>query len=401
MLGGRLRWMVKEAPQEVASRADWVPLQPILSGICGSDTAVLYGKSSAYLAPLVSFPAVFGHEVVARVVEARPGLERGSRVVVEPTLGCAARGEDPPCSACADGCPHFCAKRQDPVKGPGMLLGYHRDWPGGFATAMWAPAAQCWRVPDGLVNERAVLTEPLATVLSGMDQIASKSSMDVLVIGAGTIGLLATWACRRLLTPGRLHVIARYGYQAEWAKVLGADLVSTDREFNRRALDILGRPSRPGQFGAPTYYPGGYDVVIDAVGSSASIRHGLQQTKPGGQFLLLGGAGEIRTDLTPLWSRGIHWVGTYGYGSRSGTSTFALALSWLADADVPIEGLVTHHYRLREYANALRVLTDRNVPAIKVVLTQESETIPQVRIVPRADVGADRLAASQPQGVRG
>lgn len=376
MLAGRLRWAVQKEPHELTIRSDWIRLQPMLSGICGSDMAVWFGKSSPYLAPLVSFPAVFGHEVVAQVVESRPGLDRGTRVVVDPTLGCGARGEDPLCAACADGRPSFCVNRQDPVQGPGILLGYHHKWPGGFASAMWAPSAQCWIVPDSLANERAVLTEPLATVLAGLDQLALPAAANVLIIGAGTIGLLATWACRRLMSPSNLHVIARHEHQAEWAKAFGAHMVSTDHEFNGRARDILGKPSRAGQFGAPTYYPGGYDVVIDAVGSSVTVRQGLSQTKPKGEFLLLGGAGEVRVDLTPLWSRGIHWLGSYGYGSRDGASCFPEALAWLASADVPIEGLVTHRYSLHDYRNALRALTDPKVPTIKVVLTQESETPP-------------------------
>lgn len=370
MWGGSLRWMANPAPSDVEQIPDWVPLQPILSGICGSDTAAIFGKSSAYLAPVTSFPAVLGHEILARVVQSRPGRAEGTRVVVDPTLGCNARREAVPCSACASGFPYFCEKRQDPKQGAGMLLGYHHRWPGGFATKMWAPCEQCWVVPEGMSDDRAVLTEPLATVLAGMELVSSKPSMRVLVIGAGTIGLLATWACHQLFSPTVLHVVSRYRYQADWATVLGADATSADPGFVQSSLEVLGQPAHPGQFGAPTYYPKGYDLVVDAVGTKSSIRQGLEQTKPGGQFLQLGGSGEIQTDLTPLWSRGIHWLGTYGYRGRSGISTFPLALSWLKDAEVPIEGLVTHRYPLDQYAQALETLRDRRVPTIKVVLTQ-------------------------------
>ena len=66
---------------------DWVRLTPRLAGICGSDLATVDGRSSRWFEPIVSFPFVPGHEVVA-------DDPAGRRVVVEPVLGCVARGID-------------------------------------------------------------------------------------------------------------------------------------------------------------------------------------------------------------------------------------------------------------------------------------------------------------------
>ncbi|MDQ3947325.1 MAG: alcohol dehydrogenase catalytic domain-containing protein, partial [Actinomycetota bacterium] len=74
----------------------WRRVRPVLAGICGSDLATVGGKSSRWFEPIVSFPFVPGHEVVG-------ALDDGTRVVLEPVLGCAARGIDPPCVACAVG----------------------------------------------------------------------------------------------------------------------------------------------------------------------------------------------------------------------------------------------------------------------------------------------------------
>src|SRR5690606_17468133 len=91
----------------------WVRVRPRLSGICGSDLATIDGHSSRYFEPIVSFPFVPGHEVVG-------DLDDGTRVVVEPVLGCAARGIDPPCAACArgdlGGCEHI-TDRKSVVQG--------------------------------------------------------------------------------------------------------------------------------------------------------------------------------------------------------------------------------------------------------------------------------------------
>ena len=86
----------------------WVHVEPTLSGICGSDLATLDGRSSRYFEDIVSFPFVPGHEVVGTVPEAAVGadgaaLAAGTRVVLQPVLGCAARGIQPPCPACQAG----------------------------------------------------------------------------------------------------------------------------------------------------------------------------------------------------------------------------------------------------------------------------------------------------------
>jgi threonine dehydrogenase-like Zn-dependent dehydrogenase len=368
-LGGSLKWMTRAVPEKWAQRNGWVTLEPILSGICGSDIAVMYGESSAYLAPLASFPAVLGHEVVARVISKNTRVGSGARVVLDPTLGCAARNEAEWCWACQAGTPSFCVNRGNVVQGAGMLLGYHHQWPGGFSTVMWAPEAQCWPIPEGVSDERAVLAEPLATVLAGLDQLNVRANMNVLVIGAGTIGLLAIWACQRLWNPQRLHVLARHPHQVLWAKRLGADKTSADDDFDANSQAVLGRPFERGKWGAPSYYPRGYDVVINAVGTQGSIIQGLAQVKPGGQLLQLGGAAFVKADLTALWARGIHWTGTFGYHDHRGQSTFPWALSWLQAAPLPIEQMVTHRYSFHQYKKALQAIRDPRQATIKVVLS--------------------------------
>ncbi|MFS8492546.1 MAG: alcohol dehydrogenase catalytic domain-containing protein, partial [Limnochorda sp.] len=91
-------------PRRPLPGPDWVRLVPILAGICGSDLGTITGRNSPALSPLVSFPAVLGHEVVARVVEAGPqaGGAAGQRVGVNPFLPCQGRGLEP-CPTCQRG----------------------------------------------------------------------------------------------------------------------------------------------------------------------------------------------------------------------------------------------------------------------------------------------------------
>ncbi|MBM3946993.1 MAG: alcohol dehydrogenase, partial [SAR202 cluster bacterium] len=97
-------------PEPPLPSAQWVRVRPRLTGICGSDVAVLTAEGTPYLSALVSFPFVLGHEVVGDVTEAgreASEVKVGQRVVVEPALGCRVRGLAEPCGPCRSG--HYAA----------------------------------------------------------------------------------------------------------------------------------------------------------------------------------------------------------------------------------------------------------------------------------------------------
>ena len=105
---------------------DWVRIRPRLAGICGSDLSTIDGTSSRYFEPIVSFPFVPGHEVVAD----RVGTDGTDRVVLEPVLGCVARNISPPCAACARGdlgnCERIAFGDLEPGLQTGLLLRHRR-----------------------------------------------------------------------------------------------------------------------------------------------------------------------------------------------------------------------------------------------------------------------------------
>ena len=111
---------LQELERPTLLRDDWCVAKTRLTGICGSDAKMVFmdfgddfGDDGA-LNGFFTFPTVFGHEVVADVVEVGPAvttLEVGQRVVLNPWLSCGPRGIDPPCPSCQDGdyslCWHF------------------------------------------------------------------------------------------------------------------------------------------------------------------------------------------------------------------------------------------------------------------------------------------------------
>ena len=104
-----------------APRPGWHRVHPLLAGICGSDLSTLDGRSSRYFEDLVSFPFVPGHEVVGD-----PSTTPTPRVVIEPVLGCVARGIDPAlCGVCRGSYRRVRARRLRPPA-PGLQIGLLR-----------------------------------------------------------------------------------------------------------------------------------------------------------------------------------------------------------------------------------------------------------------------------------
>src|SRR3954452_1044673 len=171
----------------------WHRLRPRLAGICGSDLATIDARSSRYFEPIVSFPFVPGHEVVAE-------LDDGQRVVIDPVLACAAR-DLPPCPACAAGDTGCCERIAFGHVKPGLQTGFCADTGGGWSTAMVVHPSQLHPVPDDFTDEDAVMVEPTACAVHGALRAAVTDGETVVVIGAGTLGLCTIAALRALSSP--------------------------------------------------------------------------------------------------------------------------------------------------------------------------------------------------------
>jgi threonine dehydrogenase-like Zn-dependent dehydrogenase len=348
---GPLRLTELEAPDLPAS--GWVRVRPLLAGICGSDLATLDGRSSRYFEDIVSFPFVPGHEVVGMVEESAAGsgeLAPGTRVVVEPVLGCVARGIDPPCSACVDGRVGGCERVAFGHIAPGLQIGFCADTGGGWSHAgLVAHRTQLHLVPDALSDSDAVMVEPTACAVHAALAAEIEPGGTVAVLGGGTVGLTTTAALRQLATPGALLVGAKYAHQRALAGELGADLAVTPAQLAR----AVRRRSR--SLTTSGHLTGGADVVVDCVGSADSLAQSLAMVRPRGRVVLVGMPGKVSIDLASLWHREVSLVGAYAYGSeRSGTSarrTFDIAMEVVAAAH--LGRLVSARYPLERFEEAV------------------------------------------------
>jgi 2-desacetyl-2-hydroxyethyl bacteriochlorophyllide A dehydrogenase len=217
------------------------------AGICGSDVQGVATRS-----PRRAPPLIMGHELVGEVVDA-PGSETlvGRRVAVNPQVPCGV------CPSCRSGSENVCQNRE--------LVGGTR--PGGFGELVAVPARCVHVVDEALDAEVAVLAEPVATCIHAFRLSRLAFPGTVVVLGAGTIGML-TAIVARLHGAGRIVVSETSEERRAWAAPLADAVVSPD-ELAAAVAD-------------------GADLVVDAVGADSTRAASVALLRPGGCAVWLG-----------------------------------------------------------------------------------------------------------------
>ncbi|MEU2611026.1 alcohol dehydrogenase catalytic domain-containing protein [Micromonospora sp. NPDC007271] len=257
-----------------------VALAPLAVGVCGTDGHIVGGSFPA------ARPVVLGHEICARVVETGADVDAlapGDLVTVEPHDYCTA------CAYCRLGQEHLC----DGKRGYGVRLD------GGMTERMVVPARIAYRLPPGTPPWIGALTEPLACCLHGMDQLAPRSGLPVLIYGAGPAGAMMV-ALSRTRGLGPIVVLDPRPDRRELALRMGADA----------AFDPGDEASGPA---ARALTDGlGFPHVIDAVGSARVLESALTMASRGGRILVFGVArpeDEARVRPNEVFARELTIVG--------------------------------------------------------------------------------------------
>lgn len=302
-------------------------------GICGSD---LHFYSGHFPPPAVC-P---GHEISGQVAAVGPGvrhLRPGDPVVVEPLVTCQQ------CNFCRSGNYQLCPDLR--------VLGNMAD--GGFADYVQVPAYAVYRVPATLDFAVAALAEPLAVAVHGLRLAPMVPGDRVLVLGAGTIGLLSVAAASRS-GASQVWVTARYPHQAAAALRLGATRVFTG---TNASTELFAAASEQ----AP-------DVVVETVGGQANtLEEALPLVRRGGSIVVLGLFHSMPAlNGILLVVKEIHLVGSMTYGRTLAGADFERALHLLAAHHQEFASIVTHRFPLDDIATAFATAADKHSGAIKV-----------------------------------
>ena len=286
-------------------------------------------------------------EVVAELLEDCEDLPKGTRVVIDPVLTCAARGVDP-CVHCADGGTNRCERITVGHLSPGLQTGFCKDTGGGWGQQLAAHRSQLHVVPEGFSDEQAILIEPVACAVHTALRSGVRSGDRVLVSGAGSVGLFATLALRELTDAGEIIVVAKHAHQKELAREFGATEVVAPGEVLRRVRRSTGAFQLEPEFSS-AYLLGGVDVAVDAVGSKQSLETSLQATRAGGRVVLSGMPAPA--DLSAAWFRELEVVGTYA--SARSDDAFARATELVATDAVQQLAKSVASYPLHRWREAL------------------------------------------------
>lgn len=378
---------LRELPEPVLPGPKWVRLEVLAAGICGTDLSTITFAGSPLLEPFASFPAVPGHEILARVLDVGPEVRRvevGQRVAIEPLLSCGVRGIEPEatCPSCRRGRPATCTQAGE--SGPlilngqplarGITIGYHRDLPGGWGELMVAHESQLHTVPDELDDSTGVLMEPLSIGVHAVLNSPPSPQAPVLVIGSGPIAMGTLWALRATGFQGILVAQAKRFKEGRLALAMGATEVVTPGPGAREALVDTGAKAYMPLVGPEVYAGGGFPLIYDCVGSRESLEQALRYASPRGRIVMLGCTPQLRrVDLTFLWARELEVVGYFGYGTerwRGGEHhTFEITRELLLETSFPVGRMVTHVFPLDQYRDAMRAASNRGASgAMKVVM---------------------------------
>jgi threonine dehydrogenase-like Zn-dependent dehydrogenase len=363
---------MRDVPAPTLPKDDWIVLKPKLAGLCGSDLGAIFFKMSPAMSAVslgAGDCAVFGHEVLAEVVEVGPGakgqVKEGDRVVVDPVLACDVRGE-PLCERCHVG-EYATCERVGTARPKGVMLGACVKYPGGFSERMVAHRSQVFRVPDGVPDDVAVLAEPLSVALHAVLRHPPKDGERVLVLGGGMIAFGVLWALRETCPGAEVTLFTTEDYQLPIARELGAARAWSPKEG--ALLDQAARLTRADVLKpilGRGFLSGGFDRVYDCVGSHLSVDDALRITRGGGSIVMVGAAGVLPPiDMTFLWQKELKLEGTVFYGheawkaGRARTFEVCLELLTSTPSQAKLGALVTHKFPLEDYAQAIEVNLDR------------------------------------------
>jgi 2-desacetyl-2-hydroxyethyl bacteriochlorophyllide A dehydrogenase len=304
-----------------ARSADDALVAPAYVGLCGTDLELLEGSMPYFGEGVARYPLQPGHEVCGVVVEGS-SLAAGTAVLIDPVAGCGS------CPACATGFQTRCPDRRE--------LGVRLGMPGGACELIAVPAANLHPLPPGVSPRDAVLAEPGVTALNAVERLGPVAGERALVVGAGTVGLIAA------------QLLASRGASVDVLVV----------EPPRAALvERLG--ARPVEAVEESAYTG----VIEAAGAPEAVRGALAAVAPGGTVSVAGvQPGPIDAlDVNPIVLKDATVRGVL-----NGPGLYGRMLDEIASGAVDAAALIEAEFPLEDAGAALAALqtTGRSTPKI-------------------------------------
>ncbi|WP_371805906.1 zinc-binding dehydrogenase [Candidatus Lokiarchaeum ossiferum] len=376
-------WKVPEI-----SHPTQIRVKSLLGGICASDLHQIDLNVSLYESILASpqNPFPLGHEVVGVIDEIGKEVTSfsiGDRVVYTPIASCNSYGL-PLCPSCQNNNPQACLCIAGNSMDHEISLPYRKTnsfggfGGGGFSEFFLGFQEQMFKIPQIIPDEHAVLVEPLAVAIHAVLDSPPQRSDNVIVIGAGIIGLMTILVLKHFFPKVTIISLARYAFQAEKARLMGASHVIQERDLPKRKKEITsitqGTIFKPTLSPAVLYGEKGPDIIYDCVANEKTVDESLSMIKHHGTIVFIGMGFTVTKHID--WSLQIHKEiiirGAFVHGIEAFQNETKPAFAWAIDLlslyTQKFTGLVTHFYKIADYKKAIAVArTKGKNQAIKVV----------------------------------
>lgn len=328
---GQIKFVEIEQPQPCD---DEVLLQVKRIGVCGSDIHVFHG-----LHPYTSYPVVQGHEVGAVIAEIGAkvrGFTQGDKVVFMPQVTCGV------CYPCKHGMYHIC----DNLK----VMGFQT---GGAAQEYFAiNVNMVLKLPETTSLDEAALIEPIAVAAHALSRAGNVDGLNVIVLGAGTIGNLVAQVAR---ANGAKSVMITdvNDYKLEKASSCGFEHVINPQkeDLGRAIVNIFG--------------PNKADLIFECVGVQDTITQAILNARKGSKIVIVGVFGKKpQVDLGLVQDRELQLIGTLMYQRND----YIQAIELVSSGKLSLKELITHRFAFTDYLKAYTLIDSLAGNYLKVMI---------------------------------
>lgn len=317
-----------------------VLIKMLACGLCGTDIQKIRGDT-------VNKPTVLGHEVVGEIVKKGKNVSKfeiGDRVITAIHV---------PCFTC-----HYCNKGHYTIC---EQFRTNNIDPGGFAEFIRIPELHLnhltHKVSNNVTDEEATLIEPIACCLHGLKQADIRPNDSVLIMGAGTIGILHAQLAK-IKGANKVIVSDMSEFKLQKALKVGCDYAINIKEKN--IIDEVNKIT-DGQ---------GVDVIVIAAGVSSLVADAVNMVRRAGKIIVFSGFDKnklVTLDVSRFFKDEISIIGTYSVTPYE----FPEALDLLEKRKLNTKEMITHVYPLNKLSEAIDISTNPEQPVLKVIIKAE------------------------------
>ena len=271
---------------------------------------------------------VLGHESAGTVLElgsAVTTLKKGDRVAMEPGVPCRR------CARCKEGRYNLCLEMRFAATPPvdGTLAGYYV-----------LPEDFCYKLPEHVSQEEGALVEPLAVAVHVTKQASIVHGDNVVVFGAGPVGLLCC-AVARALGAGKVVAVDIVAARLKFAKEFAATATYMSQKVSAQenAQNLI----EENELGV------GADVAIDASGAAPSVQTAIHVLRTGGRYVQGGmGGDEVTFPIMAACTKELTIKGSFRYGPGD----YKMAVGLIAEGRIDVKRLISRKVKFEDAEQA-------------------------------------------------